>query len=193
MKKLLSTLKHEIKEVGLVTFYFFFCFSVVLTLKKLLLASYQIEVQALSTAAIGALIVAKVVIVLDRTRAGTRFDASLPLGLAALYKTLVYGLATFVVLFLEKLFHAYRETGLPGRAVIEVWEHRDRDLMLAKVLCIGLAFAAYHLYAGLDRQLGEGTLRRLVMSRPGLPDTRSQNKGRKVGARPAKRSRGSWR
>jgi hypothetical protein len=171
--KLLSALRHEIKEVGLVTLYFFFCFSVVLTLKKLLLATYQIEVQALSTAAISALIAAKIVIVLDKTRAGTRFDASLPLGLAAFYKTLVYILATFVVLFLEKLFHAYRETGLLGQAVVDVWEHRDRNVMLAKVLCIGLAFLAYHLYAGLDRRLGEGTLRRLVTGRPRPPDTRS--------------------
>jgi hypothetical protein len=134
----------------------------VLTLKKLLLANYQVEVQAFSTAAIGALVVAKVVIVMDKTRAGTRFDATLPLGLAALYKTLLYTLATFAVLFLEKLFHAYRESGMLGQAVVAAWEHRDRNIILAKVLCIGLAFAAYHLYAGLDRRLGEGTLRRLI-------------------------------
>jgi hypothetical protein len=42
--------------------------------------------------------------------------------------------------------------------------HRDRNVILAKVICIGLAFAGYHLYAGLDRRLGEGTLRRLVMT-----------------------------
>lgn len=160
--KLLSTLKHEIKEVGLVTLYFLFCFTVVLTLKKLFLASYQIEVQALSTAAVGALIVAKVVVVLDKTRAGVRFDATHPLWIAALYKTLVYVLATAVVLFAEKLFHAYRESGVLAAAVAEVWEHRDRNLMLAKVICIGLAFAGYHLYAGLDRLLGKGTLWRLA-------------------------------
>jgi hypothetical protein len=167
--KLLSVLKTEIKEVGLVFLYFFFCFGVMLTLKKLLLADYKIEVQALSTAAIGALIVAKVVIVLDKTRAGTRFDASHPLGLAAFYKTLVYVLATAVVLFLEKLIHAYRETGLLGTAVSELWDHRDRNIILAKVLCIGLAFLAYHLYTGLDHRLGKGTLRRLVTGRPSLP------------------------
>jgi hypothetical protein len=179
--KLLSTLKHEIKEVGLVTLYFFFCFSVMLTLKKLLLAGYHVEIQALSTAAVSALIVAKVVIILDKTRTGTRFDASLPLGLAALYKTLVYVLATFVVLFLEKLFHAWRETGLLTQAVVEVWEHRDRNVILAKVLCIGLAFLVYHLYTGLDRRLGKGTLHRLMADRPGLPDIRSpvqEQKGR---------------
>ena len=34
---MLSTVKHEVKEVGLVTLYFFSCFGVILTLKKLML------------------------------------------------------------------------------------------------------------------------------------------------------------
>jgi hypothetical protein len=68
------------------------------------------------------------------------------------------------VLSLERVFHAYREAGQLGQALTEVWIHRDRNVILAKVICIGLAFAGYHLYAGLDRRLGEGTLRRLVMT-----------------------------
>lgn len=113
-----------------------------------------------------------------KPRSGTRFDVSLPLGLAVLYKTLVYILATFMVLFLEKLFHAYRESGMLAQAVLEVWAHRDRNIILAKVLCIGLAFFAYPLYAGLDRRLGEGTLRKLVTERPNLPgQTYNPDKG----------------
>ncbi|HEY8157120.1 MAG TPA: hypothetical protein VIF10_00315 [Methylobacter sp.] len=168
--KLLPALKHEIKEIGLVSLYFFFCFGVILTLKKLFLADYQIEVPVLSTAVISALIAAKILIILDKTHAGRRFDASFPLGLAALYKTLVYILATFIVLFLEKLFHAYRESGMLTQAISDMWEHRDRNLIFAKVLCVGLAFFAYHLYARLDRRLGEGTLRRLVTAPPKLPE-----------------------
>jgi hypothetical protein len=171
--KLLSVLKHEIKEVGLVTLYFFLCFGVMLTLKKLFLADYQIEVPVLSVAALSALIAAKIVIILDKTHAGRRFDASYSLGLAALYKTLIYILVTFIVLYLEKLFHAYRETGTLTQAISYVWEHKDHNLIFAKVLCVGLAFFAYHLYAGLDRRLGEGTLRRLVTASPGetpIPD-----------------------
>jgi hypothetical protein len=163
--RLLSRAQQEAKEIGLVTLYFLFCFSVVLILKKLLLESYDIEVFVLSTVIVSALVVGKVVVVLDKTRAGTRFDTNHPLAVAALYKTLVYTAATFVVLCLEKAFHAYRESGQLWEAVLEVWAHRDRNLILAKVLCVGLAFAGYHLYAGLDRRLGEGALRRLVMTR----------------------------
>ena len=76
---LIGRLKHELRQIGLVTLYFFFCFGVVLTLKKLLLAEYQIEFYAISATVVGALVAAKIVVVLDKTRAGTRFDATRPL------------------------------------------------------------------------------------------------------------------
>jgi len=164
--RLVSVLKHEIRAIGLVSLYFFFCFGVILALRKLFLADYQIEVSVLSTAAIGALVAAKIAIILDKTHAGRRFDARYCVGLAALCKTLIYILAAFVVLYLEKLFHAYRETGALAQAVSYVWAHKDRNIIFAKLLCVGLAFFAYHLYAGLDRRLGEGTLRRLVTAKP---------------------------
>jgi len=162
---MLAWAKHEAKEVGLITLYFLFCFGVAFLLQKLFLASHDIEVYVLSTLVIAALVVAKVVVVLDQTHAGTRFDLSLPLGAVALYKTLVYAVAVLVVLFLETVIDVYRESHSLRAAVLEIWAHRDWNHLLANVLCGGLAFAGYHLYAGLDRRLGKGTLRRLVTTR----------------------------
>jgi len=164
--KLPPRLKHELVEVGLVSLYFFCCFSVILTLKKLLLADYHVEVQALSSAAISALIAAKIVIILDKTHAGTRLEANHSLLVAASYKTAVYILATFLLLMAEKVFEAYEESDGLGQALADIWAHRDRNLILAKVLCVGLSFFAYHLYAGIDRQLGESKLRRMVLWHP---------------------------
>ena len=64
---------------------------------------------------------AKVVVVLDKTREGNRFDASHLIGVAAPYKTPVYSAITFLVLLAEKLFHAYRENDMLGEAFVEVW------------------------------------------------------------------------
>jgi len=166
---MLSTLKHEVKEVGLVTLYFFFCFGIFLTLKKLMLEAYDIEFYGFSRAVIGALIVAKVVVVLDHTRAGTRLDLDYSLGTGALYKSLIYSGFTLLVLLTEEMFHAYRESGTLGEAFMEVMMHEDRHNIFARVLCIGLAFMGYHLYRGIDRRLGKGTLRRMVFERPKLP------------------------
>lgn len=155
----------EVKAVGAVTLYFLFCFGVILVLKKLFLADYNIEFYALWVAVVSALIAAKIVVVLDHTRAGTRFDMSQMLITAVAYKTLVYGSVAFALLLAEHLFHAYRASGSLGAALAEVWATRDGNVILAKAICVALTFAGYHFYAGIDRRLGEGTLRRLLSSR----------------------------
>jgi hypothetical protein len=157
--------RREVRHLGAVTLYFLGCFGIVLTLKKLFLADYHIEFYALTAAIVGALIASKLVLILDATRAGTRFDVRLPLAVAALYKTLIYMIAAGIVLFGERLFHAYRESGMLVQALADLWMHRDLNIILAKIICIGVAFAGYHLYAGLDRRLGEGNLLRLLTSR----------------------------
>jgi hypothetical protein len=170
---ILAKLKYEAREVGLVTLYFLLWFGFILSLKKLLLAAYDIEFYALSSAVVGALIVAKVVVVLDKTRAGTRFDRTHSIGIAALYKTLMYSLCTAFVLSAEKLFHAYRDTHSLSTAITEVWMSQDRHIILAKILCIGLAFMGYHLYAGIDRRLGEGRLKEIMLGHPIAPSQES--------------------
>jgi hypothetical protein len=164
-----GAIARELRSVGLATLYFLGCFGVILTLKKLFLADYHIETYALSTAVFGALIAAKVVVTLDHTRAGTRFDASRALITGVSYKTLVYGVAAFAVLFAEETFQAYRAHGALGAALAELWAHRDRNVILAKAICVGLAFAGYHLYTGIDRRLGEGTLWRILGSHSDPP------------------------
>jgi hypothetical protein len=63
-----------------------------LTLTKLFLARYEIEVYALSVAVVSRQGRAK-------TPVGTRLGAGQRPGLAALYKTLCYAVATFLLIF----------------------------------------------------------------------------------------------
>lgn len=77
----------------------------------------------------------------------------------------LYFLFCFGVLFAEELLHAYRASSGLADAVTALWAHRNRNVILAKAICVGLTFAGYHLYTGIDRQLGEGTLRR-ALGRP---------------------------
>ena len=156
-------LAEELKQVGLVTLYFLVCFALVLTLKKLFLAQYAVEFYGVSAAIVGALVVGKVVVLLDHTPIGNRLDRSGAPWLGAAYKTLVYTAITFIVLIAEKVFHAWRESGHLGAAFRHVIENRDRNVVLATALCVGLAFAGYNLYAAIDRRLGHGSLRRLLL------------------------------
>ena len=163
--EMLSVVKREALHTGCVALYLFFSFGIFTTLKKLFLATHEIESSALVPAVIGALALAKVVVVLDMTPVATRLDARHPIWVAALYKTLFYCGVSAPVLFAERAWHAYQETGALGEAVPEAWAHTDRNVVLAKVIVVGLVFACYHLYRGIDRRLGQGVLRRMIFTR----------------------------
>lgn len=120
---MLAVVKREAQHTGGVALYLLFCFGIFATLKKLFLATYQIEFSVLVPAVIGALTLAKVVVLLDLTPVATRLDTRHPIWLATLYKTLFYCAVSAPVLFAERVWHAYRETGALGEAVLEAWTH----------------------------------------------------------------------
>jgi hypothetical protein len=162
---MLSVVKREARHTGGVALYLLFCFGIFATLKKLFLATYQIEYSALVPTVIGTLALAKVVVLLDMTPVAAHLDTRYPIWVATLYKTLFYCAVSAPVLFAERVWQAYRETGALGEAVLEAWKRADRNVVLAKVIIVGLVFACYHLYRGIDRRLGQDTLRRMILSR----------------------------
>ena len=153
-----AVLKEELSTAGLATVYFFACFLLVMALKRLFLAQYDIAFYGLSVAFFGALVVGKVVVVLDKTGAGQRFEQRRSPLLAALYKTLVYTLVALVVVVLEKLLHASRHAPSLTEAALEVWQERDRNHILATVLVLAPSFGGYNLYSAIDRGLAGGQL-----------------------------------
>jgi len=167
----LETLKEELKTAGLATLFFLCCFLTVLVLKKLFLAQYDIGFYGLSAAVLGAAVVGKVVVVLDKVRAGTRFEVSRPPYVSVLYKTTVYSAVVLLVLTAEKVFHAYRESDTLRIAITEVWHGRDRSHILATVLCIGLSFAAYNLLSSINRLLANGRLAAFLLRRDSAVET----------------------
>jgi len=155
-------IRHEAREIGLVTAFFLTWFLLFLGLKKLLLAEYQIQTSMLGTALMGALVVAKVVVILEKTSFAGWFRDG-PLFLHVLARSLAYTAVVFVVTLAEHLFGWYRETGaLPGLA--EIWAHHDFHHCLARNLAVGLAFFVYNSLREIDVRLGEGGLRRLFFA-----------------------------
>jgi len=162
----LERIRHEVREIGLVTAWFLGFFLFFLTLKELILDEYDVEITVLGTAVVGALIVAKVVVLLGKTSFGSGF-ASQPLLVRVLWRSLLYTAAVFVVTLAERLFDLYRETGALASAVSEAWAGRDVDHFLAMNLAVGMALLVYNLYDAIDDHVGEGGLRRILLSRPG--------------------------
>lgn len=162
---MLSVLKREVQHTGWVALYLFMCFSIFATLNKLFLALHQIATSALVPAVLFTLALAKVVVLLDLTSLSTHLDARHPILVATLYKTLIYCAFSAPILFAERALHFYEETGAFGEAFVQAWEQMDRNRVLAKFIILGLVYGCYHLYHGIDRRLGEGSLWRLILSR----------------------------
>ena len=101
----------------------------------------------------------------DETNVTRMTQSPLCIADCSLYKTLLYCAVSAPVLFAERVWDAYRETGAFGEAVLEAWTHTDRNVVWAKVIIIGLVVACYHLYQGIDRRLGQDKLWRMILSR----------------------------
>jgi hypothetical protein len=155
--------RHEVREIGLVTLYFLACFLFFLSMKALLLDEYHIETPVLSTAIIGALVVAKVVVLLDKTSLGERF-ASSRLLVHVLWRSLVYTAVAFVVTLAERLFDLYRRSGDLSTSLTELWAGEDVDHFLALNLTVGLSLLVYNVFAEIERHLGGGALRDLFLA-----------------------------
>jgi hypothetical protein len=75
---MLSVVIREVTHVGSFALYFLFCFGIFATLKRLFLATYQIEFSALMPTVIDARALAKGVVLLDMAPLATHLDTGHP-------------------------------------------------------------------------------------------------------------------
>jgi hypothetical protein len=158
-------LTKEAEEVALTTLYFAVWLGALVLLKRLILADYWIEFHGLSLALVGALIIAKVVLVLEHAPLGpwVRRHAVL---FEVLLRTLLYTLGVAVVLLLEKAFESRHEEGGFGAALGRVLQHRDIAHVWANTICVGSALLVFNALSVLRRHLGEGRLVALFLAPP---------------------------
>jgi hypothetical protein len=158
-----AKLRHEIRSVGLTTLYFAAWFSVLMAMKWLILAEYRIEFRNWSMALVGALIVAKVVLVLENIPLGV-LTRNQPAVAHVAARTGLYGLGVLVVLLLEKAFEARHEYGGFARAVVHVIHHQDVPHVLAAAIGVTCAILVFNALYVVQRHLGERGLLRLFLA-----------------------------
>lgn len=156
-----AKLREEIKSIGLVSLYFAAWIFVLLLLKWLILAEYHIEFHGFSMVVIGALILAKVVLVLEHVPLGSRnrpalFDVALRTGL--------YGLGVLVVLLLEKAFEARHDYGGFIPALTQVIHHRDTPHVLAAAIGVTGALLVFNASLVIRRHFGKLGLLEIFLS-----------------------------
>jgi hypothetical protein len=150
-------IKHEAKELLVVTLFFLSGFLLILVLFELMLEDYGIHFNAWAKAVVGALVLAKVVLILR----GRAFMQALPnyYGIVrVLYKTITYLVGVFVILTLERVVEAYGDAGGFITALKHVAETRKIYHVMAVTLLVGVLLAAFNCWEELLREVGRERL-----------------------------------
>jgi len=158
-------LNHELKALGLASLFFGAWIGAFMLLKVLILAEYRIQFHGLSLVAVGTLVLAKAVLILEHVPLPARFRAR-PAWVEVLLRTALYAAGVFLLLLLEKAFEARHEHGGFLAALISVCRHADAHQVLANTICLSGALAAYNALAVVRGHLGPGGLVRLFFSLP---------------------------
>jgi hypothetical protein len=100
MQKIVKIIKREVVAVLPPAIFFFIAFNVIVISKKLMLEEYGIKFSGFVNAAIGALIVAKALLVADDIKFINKYPDK-PLIYNIVWKTLIYLLVTLLVQYIE--------------------------------------------------------------------------------------------
>ena len=153
------------REMAPVVLFFFIAFLLIFVMFKLFVSQYEIEFSAFTKAAIAALILGKVIPLLDWAQSGYRFDGYRRIVVVA-FKTFLYALVVIVLGIGEKLLKAYREAGSLGEAVSNLIANANVDRFMGLVLLISLVVFVYLVMQEIERAMGKGALLRLLFKRP---------------------------
>jgi hypothetical protein len=170
------------REIVPKVLFFFGAFMVLFLIFKLFVAQYSIEYSAFTKAAVAALVLGKVVPLLDWADSGYRFEGHRRI-VVVLGKTLAYALVVIMLGTGERIFTAFRHEGSIGAAVHFVVANADIHRFLGLVLLLSLVVGPYLTMQEIDRAIGKGVLFRLLFQRPasagdevrGAPDAVSGN------------------
>lgn len=110
MKKVFKTLKHEFLLMLPPAIFFFIAFNLLVITQRLILREYNIPLTKFAAAAIGALIVGKVVLIVDNLSFINKFPDK-PLFHNVVWKSSIYFVATFTFRYIEHIISFLREYG----------------------------------------------------------------------------------
>ena len=102
--KLLQKIKHDFVEILPPTIFFFIAFSLVLLTKRLILSEYGISWTGFGSAIIGAILVGKVVLIVDKLTFVSKFSHR-QLIFSTAWKSLIYFSAAVLLQYLERIIH----------------------------------------------------------------------------------------
>jgi hypothetical protein len=154
-----------IREMAPVVLFFFIAFFLIFVLFKLFVSQYAIEFSALTRAAVAALIVAKVILLVDWAESGYRFANHRRAAVIAC-QTLVYCLVVILLGIGERIVHSVREAGNIQDGLARVLANANTDRFVGGALLVSLIVGSYLVMQEISRAMGKGALFKLFFHRP---------------------------
>ncbi|MBF0551392.1 MAG: hypothetical protein HQK60_12755 [Deltaproteobacteria bacterium] len=167
--KLWKNIKHDYLELLPPTTFFFIAFSLILVTKRLILSEYGISWTGFGTAVIGALLVGKVVLIVDKLSFVHRYTDR-PLIYIASWKCLIYFLAANLLQYSERI--------IPLLMKHESFMEANRQFMAQTVwphfwliqIWLAVLFFAYCSMRELVRAIGKDKVIKMFFSGPSEAD-----------------------
>ena len=167
-------LRKEFVAILPVFLFFLVGFLILITLIKLALAQFSVEIAVLSNAIIGALLAAKAALVLDEAplARSLRDDRRI---IAVAMKVVFYGVASLLLLSVERVLEALSKVHNLDTAFRYAVEHATRYRALSWALGISIVFALYFTFVEINERMGQGELWRLFFEPPKAPSASSRH------------------
>jgi len=155
-------LKEELRSLLEASLYFGVWVFGLLLVKVLILEEYRITFTGWTSALVGVLVLAKVVLILEHVSLGA-WVRNKPAWIDVLLRTIMYVAGVFVVMILEKAFEGRHEYGGFDNSLARIFEHADMPHILVNTICMSGALLGYNMLAVMRRHLGTGGLVKLFL------------------------------
>jgi len=170
MKKLFSILIREIREIIPPTLFFFAAFNFILLTTSLMLDGYQANLWSVTKAAVGALIVGKVVLLADKLPIVNLFPHK-PLIYNIFWKTLLYQAGAILFRIVEEVIGLQDKAGGFVAAIRVLLDEVVWDHFIAVQLWLFVLFLFYCTVREFTRVVGSDRLIRLFFRKPPTAET----------------------
>jgi hypothetical protein len=166
MRTIGATIRHEIRELIPAVIYFVITFNIIGFTKVLMLREYGIQVSTLVGATLGALLVAKAVLLVGVLPFMEPFP-KIPILYNVLWKTLLYALAAVMIQVLEEVIRALLTHGDLASVVDVLWRPHFWVIQIWLVMAL-LVFCAFR---ELIRVLGPERSKEIFLGMRSSPGT----------------------
>jgi hypothetical protein len=158
---------NELKSVGMATLYFLVWFGILMIIKVLLLQEYQIKFSGLSLVIVGALVVAKVILIMEHIPLG-KWVQRKPAIVNMLLRTILYSIGIVIILILEKAFEGRHEYGGFVNSLQQVFNNVDIYHVWVNSIAVFCALLSFNFLTLIRTRLGKGVLLRMLKEPPML-------------------------